>query len=252
MESLMEEHLHALRGAAIRWMDPPDYRIESWLADLAETQRTTQALALGIGHEAFTDEWLRSRVSRFSTALNGTEQMLIEGGLMASLNSQYSLMASGLRADDWTRVEVELLRSRGVIVTRRDLEALVFRVREAERLGRRTTTPSQAFAETKQAISEAEADLGGNLSAAGEYAAQQVGLPPGAWTGVPPERRKPRIFKAFGKLVTGVALVLADIGAAAGAVRGLAPAEVTAGTAMTSVVTGVGALLEGVGEFRAE
>ncbi len=237
MQSVMEAHLQALHVAAQSWAAPPGLPpvMESWVAELAETKFAADAIDRGIEYEAFTNEWLRYRVSRLSAALYGTGQILTGSGLMATLDDQYSVMASALRADYWSRMEIRLMRSMGFSFTRRELEALTFRVRESERLGHRTMAPSQAFSTARQVADEAHADFDFNQS-----------LPPGQ------PKKKPRIFKGLGKCVTGVALTLADIGGVTSTIaHGFAP-EVTAGGAMTSIVTGVGALLEGVGEFKAE
>lgn len=225
------------------------------LTRLARVWRIARAVESGVPADAFTDAHLRAGMEDVSGVLGNTASLLREVDLLTLLDREYDLMAEGLRLTYLPAEELPVLGAHGIEMTRADLERSVYRVsRTARATQYREVTPSRALSAAQRALDEAAGTYESNEQEERKHLgmlARQDGQPP-SQRKQPPERKQPRIFKGLGQIVQGAAMTVADVGLAVGAFPFPVSPETQSWGALASVTAGVGTVMSGVGDLRAE
>jgi hypothetical protein len=153
--------------------------------------------------------------------------LLHEAGVVEVYDEYFEEMVAGLSARDLPPGEAEALAEHGFASTGRNVPGLVYEVRQRS-LRRVRVSRVRVSAE----LAEVERRLATARSAPGK-----------------PKSR--RWLKGLGQVVRGAAVSVVDLGLAAGLLQSGGPPMDGVGL-FTSITTGVGTLLDGLGDIRAE
>ncbi len=103
------------------------------LTRLARVWRIARAVESGVPADAFTDAHLRAGMEDVSGVLGNTASLLREIDLLTLLECEYDLMAEGLRLTYLPAEELPVLGAHGIEMTRADLERSGYRVSRTAR-----------------------------------------------------------------------------------------------------------------------
>lgn len=159
--------------------------------------------------------------------------MLVESGFLEAIDAYYDEIVKGMKVEHMPPQEIEVMRQLGSSDPEAELSALVYIVKS----------------KSNSKYSCNELKVSQQLESLEQKLEQQIqGLQ--ELKDVPKKSR--RWFKGLGQIAQGSALSIANIGLAMGAISIPVAAETAGWGAIVSSITGVGMVLNGVGEFRGE
>jgi hypothetical protein len=194
-------------------------------------------------YRTFTVERLSRAVSDTRSSLSFSNRITEEGGFLDAYESHETEILYGLQPDHLPEEDKEILREIGSINPEVELRGLVYaakaRVRRVERQHREISI--------RQELKNCEAQL-----EQGEKTFQMALelKEPESNKNVPKKSR--RWFKGVGQIAQGSALSIADVALAIGVLHLPVSAETQTWGAIASVTTGIGTILNGVGDLRNE
>jgi len=224
---------------------------DEWSYELSRAIRAARMLRFiethfdssGDVNRTFTLEALRQTFYDVHNSTAFAERIIRDGGFLDAYEADAEGVLGGLHADHLPDIDKEVLREIGTTDADIELEVLVRGARAV--LGRTGPNTSeravsqqlkQAYERTERAAKEVEETI--------ERAkADQPKEPP----------KKPRRwYKGLGQIGQGAALTIANAGLAFGAIHIPVSPETQSWGALVSVVTGIGTILNGVGDLRNE
>jgi hypothetical protein len=243
-----------------------DYGEWAWEFDaarMAHADLILRSIAAGLEpYDNYRLERLSQMLRDVAGGLEANSNVLERTGFAEVIDSDFEIIARGMRPEHLPPEEAEALRTLGFSHTADHLPGLLYVVRHrAEVNPLRETPPSRALERTAEAIADAAedhdrlAEIEQRLAAM-EQADDSEITPNRARERLEQEtsqKRKPRRwFKAVGQIVQGTAMSLADIALAAGVLRFKVPEETRTWGALVSVTVGVGTIINGAGDLRGE
>jgi len=194
-------------------------------------------------YSTFKVERLTRAISETSNSVNFSARITEEGGFLDAYESHETEILYGLQPDHLPNEDKEILREMGSINPNVELRGLVYaakaRVRKVERQYREVSI-RQELKNCVTALEQGEKTL-------------QMALElkePESSKNAPKKSR--RWFKGVGQIAQGSALSIADIALAIGVLHLPVSAETQTWGAIASVATGIGTVLNGVGDLRNE
>jgi hypothetical protein len=194
-------------------------------------------------YRTFTLERLTRAVSDTRNAVEFGDRMAEEAGFLDALEAHADDVLSGLQAQHLPDADREIFREMGSLNPDMELRALVLRAKSSRdrlRQNSRELSIRQQLKHAEERVGEAQQEFERMRKA------QQEG----------PEKERPsksrRWFKGLGQIAQGAALSIADVALAAGAPQFPVSPETQTWGAVASVTTGVGTILNGVGDLRNE
>ncbi|MCW1969872.1 MAG: hypothetical protein KIH69_017300 [Anaerolineae bacterium] len=236
--------LHRIR----RHLEPFEFKYRN--NDLYEASRTIRYVEqLGgedfIVTEAVSRRHLREAVQDLLYAHRRVnERLLLETGIIESLEVHMLEILSELEVSDLPREDIEALRHAGSVNPKGELRLRIRRIQShyqmtARKFDNQTLTSS---------VHEASQHLDRKIQELKEP--EQSKLPHSEKT--PEERIKLKWFKGLGSLCRGTVLTAVDVSLLAGSWDLPLSPDTTVIGSVASIVTGLGDIAIGVGEFRGE
>ncbi len=194
-------------------------------------------------YNTFKVERLMRAISETRNSLNFSTRITEEGGFLDAYESHEAEILSGLQSDHLPNEDKELLREMGSVNPDVELRGLVYaakaRIRKVERQTREISI--------RQELKHCEAQL--------EQGAKSLQMAleskePESSKNMPKKSR--RWFKGVGQIAQGSALSIANVALAIGVLHLPVSAETQTWGAIASVTTGIGTVLNGVGDLRNE
>ena len=186
----------------------------------------------------FTQDRIKRLSQQVSRGLALHNRLAQEWGCFRALNGHFDEIVQGMDLQDMPAEEVGVLRALGSVDPDAELAALVYQVKYRNQSTRQNTNQSTRQNTNERPISTV-------LKSVSEEHLEQS-------NGERIEQRTPRWFKGLGFIVKGTALSVANMFAACSELPLQVPTEQLAVGAVVSVAGGVGSILQGVGELRAE
>jgi hypothetical protein len=194
-------------------------------------------------YRTFTIERLSRAVSDTRSSLSFSNRITEEGGFLDAYESHETEILYGLQPGHLPEADKEILRELGSINPDVELRGLVYaakaRVRKVDRQYREVPV--------RQELKNCEKEL---------EQAEQIFRKGSETKEVEPSQDVPkksrRWFKGVGQIAQGSALSIADVALAIGVLKLPVSAETQTWGAIASVATGIGTVLNGVGDLRNE
>lgn len=190
----------------------------------------------------FKVERLARVISDTRYGLSFSNRITEEGGFLDAYESHETEILGGLQPDHLPKEDKEILRDMGSINPDAELRGLVYlakaRVRNVKRQNREVSI-RQELKNCEQELDQAEQKFRKGL----EMKEPELNQIP---------KKSRRWFKGVGQIAQGSALSIADVALAIGVLKLPVSAETQSWGALASVVTGIGTLLNGVGDLRNE
>jgi len=164
--------------------------------------------------------------------------MLEESGFMEVIDTYYDEIVEGMKLEHMPPQEFEVMRELGSSDPETELSALLH-VMKSRRKSRRSYNQEIKISNQLENLEKKLERQREELKELKEHPDKQP-------------RRSRRWFKGLGQIAQGSALSIANIGLAVGAFPISVAAETAGWGAIVSSITGVGMVLNGVGEFRGE
>lgn len=198
-------------------------------------------------YRTFTLDRLKSVVSETRYSAEFANRLADEAGFLEAIESHMREVASGLAVEHLPEADQDVLRGMGSPNSTMELRGLVYRAKS--RLEKcdpqfREISLRKELHYAEQHLSEADANFQALLKAENEE--QHEG------NAEEPPKKSRRWFKGVGQIAQGSALSIADCALAVGALNLPVSPETATWGAIASVATGVGTLLNGVGDLRNE
>jgi len=166
-------------------------------------------------------------------------RMLEESGFMEVIDSHYDEIVSGMKLEHMPPQEIETMRCLGSNNPETELSALISIVKSKQKSQHsykyNELQVSQQLKNLEQKLEQQEKQLENNLSKNQDK-----------------QKKTRRWFKGLGQIAQGSALSIANVGLAMGAITVPVAAETASWGAIVSSITGVGMVLNGIGEFKGE
>ena len=165
-------------------------------------------------------------------------QMLEESGFMEAIDTYYDEIVGGMKLEHMPPQEIEVMRELGSSEPEAELSALIYIVKsrcKSKHSYNQEVYVSYQLKNLEQKLEQQEKEL----EELKEDAEKQ------------PQKPK-RWFKGLGQIAQGSALSIANIGLAMGVITIPVAAGTAGWGAIVSSITGVGMVLNGIGEFRGE
>ncbi|MCR4320256.1 MAG: hypothetical protein NUV74_08005 [Candidatus Brocadiaceae bacterium] len=189
----------------------------------------------------------RERIAQLPDEINdGTRtnrKMLEESGFMEAIDAYYDEIVGGMKLEHMPPQEIEVMRELGSSDPEAELSALIYIVKsrcKSKHSYNQEVRISNQLKNLEQKLEQQEQQLK-------ELKEEELKEEPEKQ----PKKSK-RWFKGLGQIAQGSALSIANIGLAMGAITVPVAAETAGWGAIVSSITGVGMVLNGVGEFRGE
>jgi len=193
-------------------------------------------------YNTFTLEGLSGAVSETGGSLRFSIGLMEECGFLDACESHAQEIAEGLEAAYLPEVDKDFLRDMGSVNPEVELRTLVFAAKTS--IHRNTQQPREVS--IRQQLERSNERLEKQVAEFRKRAeAKNEGI-----EDVP--KKTVRWFKALGQLVIGAGLSIENVALAAGYVHLPISPETQTWGAITSVTTGIGTILSGVGELRNE
>jgi hypothetical protein len=190
----------------------------------------------------FKVERLARVISDTRYGLSFSNRITEEGGFLDAYESHETEILEGLQPDHLPKEDKEILRDTGSINPDAELRGLVYlakaRVRNVKRQNREVSI-RQELKNCEQELDQAEQKFRKGL----EMKEPELNQIP---------KKSRRWFKGVGQIAQGSALSIADVALAIGVLKLPVSAETQSWGALASVATGIGTLLNGVGDLRNE
>jgi hypothetical protein len=192
-------------------------------------------------YDTFTIGRLSRSVSETRHSLEFNNRILDEGGFFDAYESHEHQILSCLSADHVPSEDKDVLREIGSVDPDNELRALVYAVKD--RVRERSHKELSVRDELKNCANRLE-------KAEKTFEALSKSKEPESNQNVPKKSR--RWFKGVGQIAQGSALSIADVALAIGVLHLPVSSETQSWGAIASVATGIGTILNGVGDLRAE
>jgi hypothetical protein len=219
---------------------------EEWSYHLDQAERAAVVLRFVEDHcltdddiyQTFQSERLKRTLSEAHSSLRFSNEAVEKTGFLEACESQLGPILEGLQAHHLPGIDREVLREMGSQDPEQEIRCLVHAARlNLERFvsPRREVRMEQELEQIEKLVARANERFGQSETAKSEI-----------------PRRSRRWFKALGQIAQGTALSLANVALAIGVLKFPVSPETQTWGAVASVVTGIGTLLSGVGDFRNE
>jgi hypothetical protein len=228
------------------------HMMEEWDYHLNQAQQALQVLRFIEAncndddeiYHTFTLERLMRAVSDTRYSLEFANRMAGEAGFLDALEAHADDILSGLRVQDLPDADRQIFREMGSPNPELELRALVLRAkafRDRLRQDSRELPIGRQLKHAEQRVAEAQQSFEKMCKAQEEELADKK---------APAKSR--RWFKGLGQIAQGAALSIADVALAVGALHFPVSPETQTWGAVASVTTGIGTILNGVGDLRNE
>jgi hypothetical protein len=205
--------------------------VESYCADAEDAYRT------------FRLERLKSAVSETRSSLEFSNRLIDEAGFLDACESHTREIADGLEAAQLPDADKDVLREMGSINPEVELRSLVYRAkllmersdRQSPDLGLR-----QELRYAEERLKEADAEFEKHVAAQEEESPEEI------------PKKSRRWFKGLGQISQAAALSIANVALAIGTLKLPVSPETQTWGAIASVTTGIGTVLNGIGDLRNE
>lgn len=164
-------------------------------------------------------------------------RMLEESGFMEAIDDYYDEIVGGMKMDHMPPQEIEVMRQLGSGEPEAELSALIYIVKSKS-----NSKYSCNELKVSRQLENLEKQLEQQTQELKELKENSEKQP----------QKSRRWFKGLGKIAQGSALSIANVGLAMGAITIPVAAQTAGWGAIVSSITGVGMVLNGVGEFRGE
>jgi len=194
-------------------------------------------------YTTFTLERLKRTVSETRYSLEFSNRLVDEAGFLDACESHAGEIADGLAAVHLPDADREVMREMGSVDPEVELRSLVHLAkRSLEQSGRQSNDLGIRFQLRRAAerLQEADTEFEKHVEAKKEESSFVV-----------PKKTR-RWFKGLGQIGQGAALSIADVALAIGTLKLPVSPETQTWGAIASVATGIGTVLNGVGELRNE
>lgn len=161
-----------------------------------------------------------------------------ELGFLDAFDAHYGEIVEGMKLEHMPRQEIDIMRDLGSEDPEAELSALMYIVKSRRKA---TESFNQEVRISKQ-LRQIEERLDHQCKQMEELKDTEEQKP----------KKTKRWFKGLGQIAQGGALSIANIGLAMGVISFPVAAETAGRGALVSSITGVGMMLNGVGEFRGE
>ncbi|WP_331747511.1 hypothetical protein OG365_40775 (plasmid) [Streptomyces sp. NBC_00853] len=193
-------------------------------------------------YETFTLEALEDIIGKANRGVRFQNNLADDTGLMEVMDEHFTDLASGLRADHLPPVEAEMLSTLGFPRVADNLPGLVYEVKISGRRMPSYRDEVPVSQQLRQLADRLDAARQEHHAAAQSDETEQPSI----------VKRKRKWWTGLGKVVTGSAISIADIGLAAGLIPFEVSPETRSWGALGSVTLGIGQVMEGVGVIRGE
>ncbi len=194
-------------------------------------------------YRTFTLERLKTAVSQTRYSVEFNNRLTDEAGFLEACESHTREIADGLKVVHLPDVDKDVLREMGSSNPDVELRILVYRAKQwMERSDRqqREAGLRQELWYVEERLKEANADFEKLSEAQNQQSSSEV-----------PKKTR-RWFKGLGQIAQGSALSIANVALAIGALNLPVSTETQTWGAIASVATGIGTILNGIGELRNE
>jgi len=227
------------------------HMMEEWSYHLDQAQQALHVIRYietncdddGDIYRTFTLERLARAVSDTHSSVVFGDRMAEEAGFLDAFEAHADDILSGLQAHHLPDADREVFREMGSPNPDLELRALVLRAkgsRDNLRQNCRELPIRQQLKNAEERVAEAQQEFEKNRKA------QQEGPVDKGPT------KSRRWFKGLGQIAQGAALSIADVALAVGVLKFPVSPETQTWGAVASVATGVGTILNGVGDLRNE
>ena len=250
--------------------EPWTWQVEEVLSQIRRASDVLDAIRGGLDPYDLRTARLRRMISDVKQALRDHSALLESFGFADVIDSDYSMIARGMRPQHLPLQEADLMRELGFPRLAESLGGIVASVRQFEAGNssdyRREVTPTRELERVVQVLDQMDdrlekmegledrlADLNRRQADAGgedlRSIAEQRSEIAHEIEAIKPKRRW---FKGLGQVAQGIALSTANIGLAAGAFKFQVSEETQTWGCLISVTTGVGTAMKGAGDLRGE
>jgi hypothetical protein len=184
----------------------------------------------------------RKRIDQLSNEIRdgiGTNRRMLEdSGFMDVFDSHYFEIVDGMKLEHMPQQEIQIMRELGSNDPESELSALMSIVKTRTKSNHsynQEVKVSQQLKNIEEKLDQQQDKLKGLKEEADEQ-----------------PKKSRRWFKGLGQIAQGSALSIANVGLAMGAITIPVATETASWGALVSSITGVGMVLNGVGEFRGE
>lgn len=192
-------------------------------------------------YETFTLERLRRAVGEIEEGVLWNNRIAEETGFLDALDAYYDEIVEGLEAELFPESEYDLLKEFGSKDPKSDIKGIIYILKARKK---------RAYPSNKEVpISKGLKDTVERLSKAEEQFKEKDEKEP---MKVEKPKKSRRWFKGLGQIGQGAALSIGDIALAAGMLQFPVSPETQTWGSLVSATTGVGMILNGVGELRGE
>lgn len=187
-------------------------------------------------YRTITRERIAQLPDEIRTGAITNRNMLEESGFMEAIDAYYEEIIAGMKLEHMPEQELEVMRQLGSPEPEAELSALIYIVKSR----------------CKNQRSYNELKVSNQLKNIEHKLEQQEQQPSELKENAEKPKKSRRWFKGLGQIAQGSALSIANVGLAIGAISIPVAAETAGWGAIVSSITGVGMVLNGVGEFRGE
>jgi len=194
-------------------------------------------------YNTFKTERLAQAISETHYGLSFSNRITEEGGFLDAYEEHETEILQGLQLDHLPEADKEILREMGSINPDVELRGLVYLAKA--RVGKdgrqhRELSVRQELKNCAKELDQAEQKFGKESELKEMESSQEV------------PKKSRRWFKGVGQIAQGSALSIADVALAIGVLKLPVSAETQTWGALASVATGIGTVLNGVGDLRNE
>lgn len=225
------------------------HMMEEWHYHLDQAQQSAQILrfiethCLDVGdiYGTFTLERLGRAVSETRYSLDFSRRIAEEAGFLDAFEDHSREIFAGLQPQHLPEIDKDVLRESGSINPEGEIRALVMRAKasaETRSQGSRELRVRDQMEHASDRLGEAQKHF--SIDEEGDEAPAE------------PPRMPRRWFKGLGQIAQGAAFSIANVALAVGAIQfPVSPETQTWGT-LASVATGIGTIMNGIGDLRNE
>lgn len=189
-------------------------------------------------YRTITLERIKRLPYEVSNGVSLNNRLTEESGFLDAFDGHYDEIVEGMKLEHMPRQEIDIMRDFGSEDPEAELSALMYIVksrRKAIKSFNQEVTISNQLRQIEEHLDYQRKQM--------EELEDKEEKPP---------KKSKRWFKGLGQIAQGSALSIANIGLAMGVLSFPVAAETAGWGALVSSITGVGMMLNGVGEFRGE
>lgn len=227
------------------------HMMEEWHYHLNEVERAVRVLRFiedncdegDDVYQVFTVQRVANAISETRWSLDFSNRTVEEAGFLDAFEPHSEEILAGLRPEHLPEIDKQVLKDMGSPDADAELAELVFRARanreRAQRLSRELSTREQ-LRQVAEQVGRVQKEFEDFRSSEAERPASEA------------PKKSRRWFKGLGQIGQGAALSIANVALAVGAIQFPVSPETQTWGALASVATGIGTVLNGVGELRNE